>query len=1068
MARAVLLLLPLLLMALLATPRGAGASQTDLAIFSAGGTGAPPNVMLLLDTSKSMQSGSAGCGSCTKAKWEMARDALRDIILAVNPLDGGGNHIENARFGLAQFDRANFGGLLLIPIADGNTASIITRLGLYTSSDQAGGTPTGPALTDVMRYYAGAEGWGSLPLHGTMPVRKPVTSWPPPVGQAELTAPSPIDLDCRENMVVVLSDGEADTSDNGKYVGFSNDGTQWCFPPGNCPMSPPLMDATNFCNTIGDADGDLVEQPCPATCGADGANKPMMGENCPAAWNYTDWIDDVAYAAFRHDFSFAIPGQQNIITHAIAYDFSGAGRDALIDTAMHGGGTFHDANDYQSIYDALIAITTIAFDSQVSFAAPTVPSSRLADEGLFFYSYFQPKTDQAHWAGGLAAFGVSASGQLVDSGGIPLVSGGNGAIDPNAPSFWDAGDQLKTNTTRTLYSTDTAGNRIGFDGVNIPPMLTLTVDDPPLYPNYPASGITTLPEIRDAVIDYVYGMDAFDEDGDLNFTELRPSVLGDIFHSGPVLVGKPPGRLYEYGYTIGSDTFMDRYGARDRVIYAGANDGMLHAFDAGNAADLIAPEGTGDELFGYVPGVLLPTLKEMPINIPRTTYYVDGSPVVADVWLGATHDYLSPKVADQWATLLMVGMREGGEGYLALDVTDPLAVTRPYPDLLWEFTDPKLAQAWSEPVLTRVKIRGGTGLGDRCGANDGDGDCREQWVAIFGGGYQEDGNPNSLAYISDPASASWSDKGKAIFMVSLDDGSVLATAAFDASDVSADGLGQMKFAIPSAPAVLDIDFDGFADRVYIGDLGGQVWKWDISSVGVDTDADPEIDNWTANVFARAYSLAAWSGGPGHYHSIFAPPSAAFNKGKLVLAFGTGEREDLLYAGVPGDSENNRFYVMADDPTVATPLYEDNLTDVTNPLVSPDPTKSGFYMIAVDGEKFLTEHIIFGGKVITTSFSPNEVVVSADPCASSSGGGSSFIYIFDLTTGAGFFVDATAPTGLSRRLVAGSGLSTGPKLSVGPNDANFLYVKTSGGVVLETPAPPSTGTPVDMVYWRTKF
>ena len=344
---------------------------------------------------------------------------------------------------------------------------------------------------------------------------------------------------------------------------------------------------------------------------------------------------------------------------------------------------------------------------------------------------------------------------------------------------------------------------------------------------------------------------------------------------------------------------------------------MLHAFHGGDfhgddpgtafneGDDSVTPEiehgyydqGTGTELFGYVPSVLLDKLKLLSHNIPRTTYFVDAPPVAAEAWLGDGSGSDITKTADEWATVLISGLREGGPGYVALDITDPAAgaldAHGPYPKLLWEFTHANLAESWSEPVITRIKMRGSSGITDKCGKNNGDGDCREQWVAIFAAGYDPAGDPNHFAYVSDPTSAAWSDKSKAIFMVALDTGELLASVEYDAS--GSEGPDNMTYAMPSNAAVLDINFDGFADVVYVGDLGGQMWKWDIHQVGEDTDGDPLVDNWEAGVVFRSDPEVLDSGDI-RYRSFFYAPAAAFDKGKLTLAFGSGEREELRYAG----------------------------------------------------------------------------------------------------------------------------------------------------------------------------
>ena len=103
--------------------------------------------------------------------------------------------------------------------------------------------------------------------------------------------------------------------------------------------------------------------------------------------------------------------------------------------------------------------------------------------------------------------------------------------------------------------------------------------------------------------------------------------------------------------------------------------------------------------------------------------------------------------------------------------------------------------------------------------------------------------------------------GRAIFILDLKTGEVLAEKKYNPA--ATDGQSSMFFAITSTPAVLDLDSDGFADVIYVGDLGGQVWKWDISAVGTDgVDADTLIDNWTAG---RIFAVPPVDMGTGLYH-----------------------------------------------------------------------------------------------------------------------------------------------------------------------------------------------------------
>jgi len=1087
---------------LLATGR-AQAISTDINTFSA--NAAAPNIMILLDTSKSMQWDSAGCAACPKKKWEMARDAIRDIILSVNPPDGSGaGYVENVRFGLFQFDRTNWGGLLKVPIAPGNTASILSVLDAYAIGSNAGGTPNGSSLTDVGRYFAGTDGWGTLPLYGTLPVRLPVTSWPPPSGQIEPPAPSPIVDDCRSNVIINLSDGEADPVDMGKYVPWQDNGTQWCFPVGTCPADPTLSDATQFCATIGDADADGVET-CGLQCGFDAANRPMMGEDCPSPplrndWGFLDWIDDVAYAMNRYDFAPGIPGMQNITVHNIAYDLTGAGRDSLIAASANGGGLFFDATDYQTLYDALAQLTATTMEGNFSFAAPSVTAFQTALTDGFFVASFDPSGDEAFWAGHLQAFRISTQLVILDKNQNPALDPNSGLFNDPPNPFWDAGVELakSSHPTRKLYTTkyvptalreDFATNKVSAAD------LALTNADLVLYPNYPTISFANTNALRDGLIDFIWGQDTFDADADGDTGELRNAVLGDIFHSGAIQIGPPSSFLIgEDGFGPPNDplSFWATHQYRDRKLMVGANDGMLHAFNAGsfNVGDNPAtPEtengyydlGTGEEDFGYIPSFLTDTLKYIPINNPRQYYYVDGSPSAADIWIPKNGADTS-KEPTEWATALVVGMKDGDSGYLALDVSDP--GDSKYPELLWELdeTDIPIGNTWSEAVITRVKLK--TGSADFCGKiTTDDGPCREQWVAIFGGGYRQDGDPGLAAYVSDPGSASWSDASKGIFMVAMDTGELIGQVVYDANPTET--LNQMRFSIPSSPAVLDLDFDGFADVVYVGDLGGQMWRWDISKVGEDTAlSDGLMDNWPVGLLFKSDPATLGAGGT-HHHSIFFPPVATYLNGELVLAFGSGERTNLGYIGDAADDDNNRFWVVWD----RTPLGldpEDPLTnwvtigeghtlvgsvtrglnDVSNLATDPDPFDDGYFIKAPEGEKFITNHVLFAGILITLAYDPAGAGAPLGPCGGVSSGASN-VWVFNLGNAGGLLDSAAAAGNDQRKLYVGPGVPGDPRITISKDKVQIVG-RTSTGALIQLDIPADPPPPIELVFWRQLY
>ncbi|MEJ1096036.1 MULTISPECIES: PilC/PilY family type IV pilus protein [unclassified Pseudoxanthomonas] len=162
----------------------------------------------------------------------------------------------------------------------------------------------------------------------------------------------------------------------------------------------------------------------------------------------------------------------------------------------------------------------------------------------------------------------------------------------------------------------------------------------------------------------------------------RQSVLGDIVNSQPVYVGAPNNRLFYGAEFAGADT----YGAyalaqstRDQVVYVGANDGMLHGFNA----------KTGVETFAFIPSAVVPRLKDYTSPDYEHQYYVDGEITVADAYIGGG-----------WKTILVGTLGRGGRGVYALDVTNPSAVK-----FLWEKTSadiPDLGNVLNKPIIAQV------------------------------------------------------------------------------------------------------------------------------------------------------------------------------------------------------------------------------------------------------------------------------------------------------------------------------------------------------------------------------
>jgi len=294
--------------------------------------------------------------------------------------------------------------------------------------------------------------------------------------------------------------------------------------------------------------------------------------------------------------------------------------------------------------------------------------------------------------------------------------------------------------------------------------------------------------------------------------------------------------------------FRQANASRTTVLLAGANDGMLHAFR----------ESDGQELWAFIPPDLLGNLKDLTVRAGVHGFYVDSSPIAADI-----------KIGGAWKTIVVFGERRGGNTYHALDITDTMN-----PVYLWSFTDSKIKETWSEPAIGKVKMDDGT----------------EKFVAFFGGGY----------YTAENNSA-----GKAFFVLDLATGQKLWEYY---NDGSLDDRKYMNFSLAANPTVVDTNQDGYIDRVYIGDVGGQLWKFDVSAPA--TLSGGLVANWTGKRLFAADPLQPNPPAVGEYYpaqAIYAAPSVAFDDyGDLWVYFGTGDRNH------PNNTGNNRFYAIKDN------------------------------------------------------------------------------------------------------------------------------------------------------------
>jgi Tfp pilus tip-associated adhesin PilY1 len=267
---------------------------------------------------------------------------------------------------------------------------------------------------------------------------------------------------------------------------------------------------------------------------------------------------------------------------------------------------------------------------------------------------------------------------------------------------------------------------------------------------------------------------------------------------------------------------------------------------------------------------------------------------------------------------------------------------------------PELGESWSEPQFGLVKTF--------------DGDTTGTPVFFIGGGYSSD---NSA--------------GKAVVAINVFTGGVVKKFT---------GLTGMDYSMPSTVAVIDADNNGFVDKLYVGDLGGQMWRFGKFTDALDNpltfpDCDENIMNWTAQIL--------FASDPFYQKKIYYPPAVTLEHGYDLVFFGTGDREDPC-----NPATSDKFYAVKDTHEAVT-LSETDLVDVTDPLAPvPDlddetsdvdlnySIDQGWYIQLAPGEKVLAENTIFYKTAYLTTFTPNN-----DPCLP---GGVGKVYGLEYKTG----------------------------------------------------------------------
>jgi type IV pilus assembly protein PilY1 len=494
----------------------------------------------------------------------------------------------------------------------------------------------------------------------------------------------------------------------------------------------------------------------------------------------------------------------------------------------------------------------------------------------------------------------------------------------------------------------------------------------------------------------------------------RAYLLGDIVTSKASPVAAPAA-TYADSSNPGYSSFVGAHKTRGTVVYIGANDGMLHAFDGGLTG--------GKELFAYVPSFLYqgPSATPAVSGLAALTsanyihhFFVDATPVVTDVDFGKAG---SAKTSADWRSLLVGGLGKGGKGYYALDVTDPGTLSNEAnlaKAVLWEFTDSTMGYSYGPAIVVKTAKYG--------------------WVVILTSGYNN-ADGKGYFYIVNPSN------GKLLEPpISTGAGSASAPA----------GLAQ-------ATAYVDDYTDYTADAVYAGDLLGNVWRLDLTkTTGTGYDAPTQIALLTDSSSAAAVQ------------PVTTRPLIEVDKNSLkrYVLIGTGKlladsdikssQQQTFYA--INDGTGSRFDTSATLPAAVGkyPITRANLnnnTDVKNGIGATPQKPSGWYIdLGLNANNIaqrVTSQAAANGGIV--AFAAN--LPDGDVCTPS---GSNDVYAVSYGTGKSQFSDLT--------FVTAAGLNNGIYFGNVNGKIKVVTTNTDGTGNTHQPSTP-LNNPFNRLNWR---
>lgn len=748
--------------------------------------------------------------------------------------------------------------------------------------------------------------------------------------------------------------------------------------------------------------------------------KQVIGPSCANYGDHKACVVELARYMQENDMAPNLPGVQRVTTHMVGFDFNSSWLEAI---ARAGGGEYKTANDLNSLVTEFRSIVSGVLRTNTSFVAPVAAVNQynqLTTLDDVYFAVFQPD-DKPRWPGNLKKYRLGEyngdANVVLDVNGFPVENVATGFFKDSAKSYWssvvDGADVTLGGSAERID--DYTARRVFTDIAGS----ALSADGNRINVANSAALSSALgvsdSQARSDLIEWIQGRDIDDEDSDDDTTDTR-FILSDPLHSQPVAIN----------YGSGDNP--------DVTVFFGTNAGALHAING----------STGEEVFSYIPQDLLGIQKDLRENAVggAHVYGLDGSPAIWSRDQG--QDGFGSNVSGDFVRLF-IGQRRGGSNYYGLDIT-----RRANPSLLWKLEGgtgdfAEMGQSWAQPIPGRIKI--GSTVKD---------------VLFISGGY-DTGKDGSTTPSTDT-------KGRAIYIVDAETGQKLWAGGPTVGQFE-EVFPDMQYSIPAALSVVDANRDGLSDGMYVGDTGGQVWRFDIANGAALGDLV------TGGVIADlgAAGSADASQNRRFYHSPDVAVLEQDGQRVLAISIGSGERPSPLRTTV-----NDRFYTLFQTPVFGKPDNYTTLRDRDNPAtstveesdlinvsaylqgVSSDDAqvvqlsladKKGWYVdLPGSGEKVISSPTIFRGAVLFSAYSPT---VQNDSCQAQVGSSK----LYQLSLGEGLPKDITAPLA--------SFMAEVPTPVNVPGITNITIMNPEGGPTLLTGSNsqslPDLGIRIN--YWR---